>query len=604
MWGRSDRVIVTSGLSKAYGLAGAAHRLGRRPPPTVAEELWAVHDYTTIGAGRAERPARADRALPGRARAAARAHARHHPRELSRPSILARQAQAAFSTCAPEAGAIAFVEIRASRSTRPRSSSACGSSRACSSSLAITSRWTATCASASARIPSISSVALERDRRADGHAGLDARRSRAHRLRQRRAPLRRAARRTRRAARRRSRSHLPRRRRAPRAAAVRVYGSEPCADAFEVIARLGASTADLRIVVETTTLDIQARRAGDLARARGDRGRLSRRDRQQGSGRVRLCRPSRRGRRAQASASCSRARSWTASRSSTWFARRSRRSTSSASKGSSTPPPTTSSRRWKRVRRSTSALARMQADGIAEADPSLDVDGWDAAAKTAALANVLMDARITPHDVARTGLDASTGDAARAAIAARHAAEAGRVGPAHAGRAARLHRRAARAAGRASAGRPRRRRQRADSRDRHARSDRDLPAGSGSLTQTAYGLLTDIVTIARGRAGHDRTARTAFTVLDFTRVLSGPYCTMQLADMGARVIKIEQPGKGDDTRALGAAVRPRRERLLPQHQPQQGEPDARPEAPRRDAGARRRCWRRPTCWSRTSGPAR
>src|ERR671923_850101 len=41
------------------------------------------------------------------------------------------------------------------------------------------------------------------------------------------------------------------------------------------------------------------------------------------------------------------------------------------------------------------------------------------------------------------------------------------------------------------------------------------------------------------------------TVLDLTRVLSGPYCTMLLADMGARVIKIEQPRKGDDTRAWG-----------------------------------------------------
>jgi crotonobetainyl-CoA:carnitine CoA-transferase CaiB-like acyl-CoA transferase len=40
-------------------------------------------------------------------------------------------------------------------------------------------------------------------------------------------------------------------------------------------------------------------------------------------------------------------------------------------------------------------------------------------------------------------------------------------------------------------------------------------------------------------------------VLDFTRVLSGPYCTMLLADMGARVIKIEQPGRGEDTRAWG-----------------------------------------------------
>lgn len=66
------------------------------------------------------------------------------------------------------------------------------------------------------------------------------------------------------------------------------------------------------------------------------------------------------------------------------------------------------------------ALARMQAEGIAEADPSLDVDGWDAAAKVAAMANVWMDARITPQDVVRQGIGPAD------ALRARQAAAGGR----------------------------------------------------------------------------------------------------------------------------------------------------------------------------------
>jgi formyl-CoA transferase len=44
---------------------------------------------------------------------------------------------------------------------------------------------------------------------------------------------------------------------------------------------------------------------------------------------------------------------------------------------------------------------------------------------------------------------------------------------------------------------------------------------------------------------------TELRVLDLSRVLAGPFCTQLLGDMGAEVIKVEQPGKGDDTRQWG-----------------------------------------------------
>ena len=43
-------------------------------------------------------------------------------------------------------------------------------------------------------------------------------------------------------------------------------------------------------------------------------------------------------------------------------------------------------------------------------------------------------------------------------------------------------------------------------------------------------------------------------VVDLSRILAGPYCTLLMAEMGARVVKVESPKGGDDARAYGPYV--------------------------------------------------
>jgi homoserine dehydrogenase len=141
------------------------------------------------------------------------------------------------------------------------------------------------------------------------------------------------------------------------------------------------------------------------------------------------------------------------------------------------------------------ALAAMQRAGIAEADASFDVEGWDAAAKTAALANALMGADLTPHAVQREGISAAAAERIKAARAT--------------GRRVKLVASAERAGGTVNG---------------HVRlvelPESDLLAQleeqqnalvlqtdllgelaivqrGGGLTQTAYGVVSDIVSIAR-----------------------------------------------------------------------------------------------------------
>lgn len=140
------------------------------------------------------------------------------------------------------------------------------------------------------------------------------------------------------------------------------------------------------------------------------------------------------------------------------------------------------------------ALSQMQAEGIAEADPMLDVDGWDAAVKTAALMNVLMGARITPHDVAREGIREVSADDIRRA---RHRGERLRL-------VASAERRAGSPAGRVQiervaaidplgsvAGQ-----QNALLLETDVLGEIGILQRSGGLAQTAYAIVSDLTTIA------------------------------------------------------------------------------------------------------------
>ena len=192
-------------------------------------------------------------------------------------------------------------------------------------------------------------------------------------------------------------------------------GGQPCRDAFAAIAHLAKSDADLRVVVETTTLDIAG---GEPAISHVH---------------------------AAIAAGC---HVVTANKGPVAFAFNALRDAAAAAgvwflfegavmdgvpvfnmvretmpcvqiRGFEGVVNTTTNHILTEMERGAAfgdALAKMQADGIAEADPSLDVDGWDAAAKTAALANVLMGAAITPHDVARTGISEASGELARIAL--------------------------------------------------------------------------------------------------------------------------------------------------------------------------------------------
>ena len=142
------------------------------------------------------------------------------------------------------------------------------------------------------------------------------------------------------------------------------------------------------------------------------------------------------------------------------------------------------------------ALAEMQARGIAEADASLDIDGWDAAAKTAALANVLLGGRLTPAGVERQGITRET------AVRAIEATSRGRrlklvARAARQSRGAAAHVSLEELAGDDPLAQIEGQ-QNAIILSTDLLGEIAIVQRGGGLTQTAYALLSDLVTIARG----------------------------------------------------------------------------------------------------------